>query len=352
MNTVCFICHPSYPTKHKGGGRERFNYELLSHLRNYKDLQLKIITPSYKQLNNFQKWLYEEMILFKKVRKAEANLFYATSPLGAKTAALTKKFPLITTIHDVNYFLGGKTRPIESSYSRICTMLSAKKSSKIIATSYSTKRYVISLLKISPQKIVVARYGVDHQFFSPLLHAREDQKKILFMGRGPAYMEKGSAETLIKVFFVVQKKLKNIKLLVGGNETKYMYLKKMIYRLRISKKINFVGFIPEKLLPAYYNLADAYIWVSNRGFGLSILEAMACGTPVIATNAFDTAEYLGDAGILVKPHDVKELSEAILKVLTDEELRHNLIKKGIERAKMFSWEKMAKEVVNVYYEVI
>jgi glycosyltransferase involved in cell wall biosynthesis len=90
------------------------------------------------------------------------------------------------------------------------------------------------------------------------------------------------------------------------------------------------------------------IFSSRCGFGLSTLEAMACGTPVIVGAVLDAPEFVADAGVLVNPDDINELAQSIIKVLTEPALRAQLSVKAIERAKTFSWEKMARETVKVY----
>jgi glycosyltransferase involved in cell wall biosynthesis len=97
-----------------------------------------------------------------------------------------------------------------------------------------------------------------------------------------------------------------------------------------------LGFIPEKYLPFYYNLADVFVFPSYLDFSLSLLEAMACGTPTIASDALDSPEIVGDGGILVKTGDVIQLANTLIKVITDDEYREILRKKGLERAKEFT----------------
>ncbi|GAH75739.1 unnamed protein product, partial [marine sediment metagenome] len=97
---------------------------------------------------------------------------------------------------------------------------------------------------------------------------------------------------------------------------------------------------------------DLFVYPSfYEGFGIAALEAMACGTPVITSNASAFSEVVGDAGIMVDPYDVGGLAEAMRQVLTNKALRQDMIEKGLERVKMFSWEKTARETLKVYEEV-
>ncbi|MEI6328607.1 MAG: glycosyltransferase family 1 protein [Pseudanabaena sp. ELA645] len=118
-------------------------------------------------------------------------------------------------------------------------------------------------------------------------------------------------------------------------------------------RIIITGYVPDKDLSAIYSGATAFVFPSlYEGFGLPILEAMQCGTPVISSNSTSLPEVVGDAGILIDPKDKAQLCQAMLNVLNDETLRDNLKQKGLERAKQFSWEKCANETVEIYKKII
>lgn len=105
-------------------------------------------------------------------------------------------------------------------------------------------------------------------------------------------------------------------------------------------------------LPKLYNAADLFVFPSfYEGFGLPPLEAMACGCPVITSNTSSLPEVVGDAGIMVDPHDVEGLADATHKILNNDGLKQDMIKRGLKRAKMFSWERCARETLDVYEDV-
>ena len=113
----------------------------------------------------------------------------------------------------------------------------------------------------------------------------------------------------------------------------------------------FTGYVPDEDLPGLYNAADLFVFPSlYEGFGIPPLEAMSCGTPVITSNTSSLPEVIGDAGIMVDPHHIDGLAEAMHRVLTDEALRKGMIEKGLQRAKLFSYEKEARETLKVYRE--
>lgn len=119
------------------------------------------------------------------------------------------------------------------------------------------------------------------------------------------------------------------------------------------QRLILAGFVPTEDLVVIYNLATCYCQPSfYEGFGLPVLEAMACGTPVVVADTSSLSEIGGDAAIMVNPYDINEVAKGIKKAMTDKMTREKLIKKGLAQAKNFSWEKTAKETVKAYHEVL
>ena len=119
------------------------------------------------------------------------------------------------------------------------------------------------------------------------------------------------------------------------------------------RNVHFTGYVEEEDLPALYNGASLFVFPSlYEGFGLPVLEAMACGTPVITSNTSSLPEVAGDAAILVDPENVEAIVEAMRRVLADRALAAELQAKGLERAKQFTWERTARETIAVYEKVL
>jgi glycosyltransferase involved in cell wall biosynthesis len=130
-------------------------------------------------------------------------------------------------------------------------------------------------------------------------------------------------------------------------------LRREIAELHLSGSVMPIGAVAEPDLPALYSAARLYVFPSLfEGFGLPILEAMACGTPVVSSNATSLPEVAGDAACLVDPLDEDQLAEAMYRALTDEPLHASLRKRGLERAREFSWERTARGTVDVYRRVL
>lgn len=153
----------------------------------------------------------------------------------------------------------------------------------------------------------------------------------------------------------IKKVKKEVKLMISWSiEPKVLQIFKNLSRdLGIEEKVIFTGFIPEEDIPFLLSGAEFLVFVSlYEGFGLPPLDAMACDCPVIASNVTSIPEVVGDAAILVNPYDINEIADAMVNLFNNSQLRKELIEKGRERIKHFSWDKAARETLQVYREVL
>jgi glycosyltransferase involved in cell wall biosynthesis len=160
-------------------------------------------------------------------------------------------------------------------------------------------------------------------------------------------------KNLIQAYSGLDKRIrKDIKLVLAG--FKGWQNKEIMALLRkVKSDVFYLGYVSDAALRDLYNLATLFVYPSfYEGFGLPPLEAMACGCPVVVSNAASLPEVCGGAAYYVDPYNIESIAEGIHKVLTDEALRQSLIEKGLERAKLFSWEKSAKKHIEVFDEVL
>ncbi|MBE8540563.1 glycosyltransferase [Geoglobus acetivorans] len=230
----------------------------------------------------------------------------------------------------------------------------------MITVSHSEKKNIVKSLGISPEKIKVIYHGADYKNCKS--KRNREAGKILYQNYGinfpfifhlSAYQPKKNVENIIKAFAIAKKKynkiLKKKKLIIGGKQPNR--LKRLAKDLGIEDDVIFVGFIPEEELPLFYSVAEAFVFPSfHESFGMPILEAMACGCPVITSNVFSMPEVAGKTAILVDPYNPEKIANAIYKVVSDKKLRRKLTKWGIERAKKFTWKRCAKEHLKCYVE--
>jgi glycosyltransferase involved in cell wall biosynthesis len=133
----------------------------------------------------------------------------------------------------------------------------------------------------------------------------------------------------------------------------YEEIFKAVENLGIKDRVLFTGYVPDEDLPSLYNLADVFVYPSfYEGFGMPVVEAMACGTPVIATNVASLPEIAGNACILVNPDSVESLAEGIYSCLTSPSLMESLSQAGLRRSKEFTWENSARKTLKVFEEVV
>jgi glycosyltransferase involved in cell wall biosynthesis len=260
----------------------------------------------------------------------------------------------IVTVHDLVRLCFGFTRePISERIMLKLDIRGIKRASHIIAISQTTRRDLITYLKIPGDRISVIYNGLDHSLFKPYKVRLFDRPYILYVGSERPRKNLGR---LFEAFAVIRKEFPELLLVkvgVAGRDREYRQeIMRKLDSLRITQAVIFVEYVSEFDLAYYYSSAALLVYPSlYEGFGFPPLEAMACGCPVVTSNTSSLPEVVGEAGIMFNPHDTDSLVEAMRQVLTDSELRDGMITKGLEQAKKFSWEKAARETQEVYNKV-
>jgi glycosyltransferase involved in cell wall biosynthesis len=291
------------------------------------------------------------------LRKESVDLLHAL----AFVTPLLSPCPSVVTIYDLSFLLYPESfKRFKRFYLGLFTRLSARKARRVIAISESTRRDVVRLLGVPPEKVEVVYCGID-EAFHPLA---EDQvaafrsrrglpeRFILFVG---TIEPRKNVTRLIEAFANLQTcRLASLKLIIGGAKGWfYEDVFARVEELGLGGEVVFPGYIPVSELPLWYNAAELFVYPSlYEGFGLPPLEAMACGTPVVTANTSSLPEVVGEAGLTVDPLDVEALTEAMRQALNDEALRQEMRERGLKRAKGFSWTKAAQETVQVYWRAM
>ena len=323
----------------------------------FPNLNKIIIKNPFKNITKKSFYFWHIYLQFK-LKKNNFNLDIVHSPENT-TLFIKLKSKKIVTVYDITpYVVPESFTPITLLRYKLLFSKTIKTADKIIAISNRTKKDLINYFNIPAKEIEVIYLAADEKF--KLLNKEEingiRQKYnlnfpfILYVGTLEA---RKNIPTLIKAFYKLKKKNIEHKLVIAGKKGwKYKNIFEIMEKLNLQNDVIFTGYVPDEDLPALYNVADLFVYPSlYEGFGLPPLEAMACGTPVITSNTSSLPEVVGDAGIMVDPYDVDGLADAMYEVLTDEGLRANMIKKGLERTEMFSWEKCARETLEVYKKV-
>ena len=234
---------------------------------------------------------------------------------------------------------------------------SVHRANLVLADSQSTKDDLVELLGVAPDRIEVVYPGVEKRF-RPIedqallekVRKRYDLPPRFILGLGTLQPRKNFTR-LIEAFASLQVcKFASLHLVIaGGKGWLYEEIFATVEQLSLKKKVVFPGFVADEDLPALYNLADLFVFPSlYEGFGLPPLEALACGTPVITSDASSLPEVVGEAGPMVEATDVEALAEAMKRVLEDDALRERMIAKGMKQARKFTWEQAAAKLLNLY----
>jgi len=307
--------------------------------------------PTHNQL---LKILWAHLYLPNRIRAHRIDLFHEPSFV----APVFKRCPMVTTVYDIAhlYFPFCYTRRTRAYLNRLLPR-SIRQSDLLIAISESTKNDIIDHFGIPPEKVHVVHGGVD-----PVYRTIEDEERLEEVRK--AYRIKGdfiltvggitprkNLIRLIRAFKMLRddRKIDCQLVIVGKKGWLYEGVFKEAAASGLEDSIIFCDYIPKDHLLYLYNAAAVFAYPSlYEGFGLPILEAMACGCPVVASNRSSMPEVCGKAALLIDPEDVEGLSEALFKAVTDSPLREDLIKEGYKQVEKFSWERAADKTLAVY----
>ena len=264
----------------------------------------------------------------------------------------------VLTIHDLSFL-----RVPECADPRLRWYLgqvvprSVRRADFLLADSESTRRDLVELLGVPPDRVQVIYGGVD-AMFAPVEDAEALRRAREKYARGrPFILAVGTLEprknypTLIRAFARARQaaRLPHALVIVGRKGWVYEPIFAAVDDLGLHDEVIFPGFVPDEELPALYNGADVLVTPSfYEGFGLPALEAMACGTPVIVSDVSSLPEVVGEAGVRIDPRDEAGLAEAIVRVVGDSALRAGLREAGLRRAREFTWDRAARELLGVY----
>jgi len=317
-------------------GTENYSYQLLKALIKIDKKNRYII---YTRETIPWPYLWTQAGLAIQTFKDPLNVLFVpahTLPLIRKPGLKT-----VVTVHDLgSEYLPSMHQLKQRLYLSLMQKYQLKTATKIIAVSKATKVDLIKL-GIEDKKIKIVHEGYDKELFKNDTESNSKKDYYLFVG---TVQPRKNLERIIRAFA----KIADTKLMVVGSKG---WLADEIYRLPkklgMEDRIKFLGYVPDKDLPALYSGAIALVFPSLfEGFGLPILEAQACGCPVITSNVSSMPEVAGRGTILVDPYSVMEIVNAMIRVQATG-FRQQLIKKGFENVKRFSWEKCARETLEM-----
>jgi glycosyltransferase involved in cell wall biosynthesis len=308
--------------------------------------------PSY----TYADW--EQLRLPKFVQKGNLDFLHCT----CNTAPMKCPVPLLLTLHDIIYlekldFKGTSYQNFGNLYRRIVVPKVVAKSKMVITVSDFERQTIIEKLKLPEEKVMVVHNAVNKRFNNDF--SKEEvvafrrkynlpENFLLFLGNTAP---KKNTPNVILGFADYCRQAKNIIPIVILDYDKALVeamLSKLGY-LQLSKYFIFPGYISPLEMPLMYNAATIFLYPSLReSFGLPILEAMGCGAPVITSNTSSMPEVAADAALLVNPFMHEEITEGIVNIISNDELRNTYREKGKLRASEFTWEASARKLLSIY----
>ena len=311
--------------------------------------------------------LWEQFSLPRAARQEGCQLLHCTS----NTAPVNTQIPLIVTLHDIIYMESSYLKILKGSstlyqkmgniYRRLVIPSIVKKSSKIITVSHFEKNRIGQFFGIEGDKRLAAVYNGVSEHFKPVTDKLELQRVrtkyklpehyLFFLGNtDPKKNTKGT----LKAFSDYLKKTESDMQLVMLDYDR-TELEKLLIEIDNKSLINIIsltGYVINTDLPAIYSQCQVFLYPSLReSFGIPMLEAMACGVPVITSNTSSMPEVAGSAAFIIDPFKPEEITDALIQITSNPTLRTQLVEKGLLQSAKFSWKAMAKDVLEIYEQI-
>lgn len=363
--------------RHTKGGQQRYARELLRHLDTAALDSEYVLWFNFTHPANLP--LYKEAL----ADVARTKLRYRTvlcripaqllNPLGVPVEVFTGladvfhvpysacpatwRAKRVVTIHDLVYFdhpeyFSQDTEKWKHGVTRV-----ARRATLILTVSEYVRGRIIGVLDIPPERVRAIYHGVSPVFLREIEDPPFEETRARFGVRRPYILCVGTVQPnknivrLLEAFDLLRRsELRGWQLVIAGQSgwmTEPIFA--AVEALGLQKDVVFTGFVPDEVLVGLYRFSNLFILPSlSEGFGIPAIEAMACGTPVVASKTGALPEIVEDAGVLIDPYSPEDIARGIYQAATDQALRADLIARGRSRASLFRWERTARETVAAY----
>lgn len=302
--------------------------------------------PSHGGAGHLWRLLWTQTGLPRRARADRADVLLNTIPEGP----LRPRLAQVSVVHDLIPLFYPEEFPRQQWYFRSFIPAVLRASTCVIADSAQTRQDILNHYRLPAERVVVVSPAVDHGRFqsdpdAPSVAARyELHEYVMFVGNLRPHK---NLLRLLDAFAAVRGTATLA--IVGYRDPRYAPdIERRVRDLGLQARVRFLGFVPSEVLPKLYGAALVTVAPSlYEGFGLPVLEAMACGSPVVASTAGGLREVVGAAALLVDPLNTAELSHALQEVLSSPSLRASLRERGLEHARAFRWEDTAQKVLDV-----
>jgi glycosyltransferase involved in cell wall biosynthesis len=334
--------------------QRHFDFQLYSHADYFKSKYPEQLIPVNPSLSpdrglsgHIKRILWYQTALNQQLKRQQADLFFSPVHEGI----FFPPVPQIVTVHDLIPLKFPKLSPKWKYYYLYALPFLLKQSQGIICVSEYTKQDIIANYQLDPDSIHVVYNGYDRDLFYPQLDSAILQqygldKYLLYVGDMRFYK---NLRRCLEAFDSLP--LKDYQFVITGKKDSFFYpeIERQTAKLAAKDRIIFLDYVPSADLPHLYSMAQALVFASlYEGFGLPVLEAMACGCPVITSKVTSIPEVGGDSVLYVDPYSVDSIAQGMYQILTNPKLSNNLRHQGLARAKLFSWEQTADGVCQVF----
>jgi glycosyltransferase involved in cell wall biosynthesis len=302
--------------------------------------------------------LWENAYLPAAIQRAKPDLLFC--PKNFVPWFTSRRIKTVAVVHDLLYYQLGEDYlpeylPEDVAYTRMFLRRSLKRTDRIVAVSDNTRQDLLRLFGLDAKQLSVIHHGVS-------IPAEDEVSDVACQGvrerytiRNPFIFYCGSLSPrknivrVLEAFAMIADKVPHDFVVTAGKSWKDTPVFEAAERLGLTHRFIQLGHVSTEDMPALYGAADCFVYPSlYEGFGMPILEAMACGCPVLTSNTSSIPEVAGDAAAMVDPLNTQAISELLLRILTDSHFSENLRRRGAERAAMFTWESSARRLIDVF----
>jgi glycosyltransferase involved in cell wall biosynthesis len=302
--------------------------------------------------------LWENVVLSKAIRKRQPDLLFC--PKLFVPWFIPRRIKTVVVVHDLLYFRVNKD-PIQEYlaadvlYTRLFLKGSLRRADAVVCVSENTRQDVLKLFDLDPARVHAVYHGVKLPSEDEVSDTAQDRMRNRYGVDGPFIFYCGSLSPrknivrALEAFAAITSDVPHAFVVTGGKSWKDRSVFEAVTRLGLEERFVRLGHVATEDMPALFSAAGLFVYPSlYEGFGMPILEAMACGCPVLASNTSSIPEVAGDAAVLVDPTDTEAMSAQMLRILTDRQFADSLRSQGRKRAAMFTWQDSARRLMDLF----
>lgn len=317
---------------------------------NYPNVQ--VVTSRIKEGESLRNYFWEQFTLPRLARRYRVDVLHSPANLGP----LFYRGRSVVHIHDLCFIVNPQwySFTFRTVYNFLVPRL-ARRAAKVITNSNNSRNDLLQFCNLTAERVAQVYWGVDELFLNPPTDTAssspiEIDDYILYVGSLEPRKNIGNLLEAYEQLRRQHPQLRTKLVLIGGESPVFAEVTLRVKEFK--EDVLFKGFVNDELLRDYYQRARLFVYPSlYEGFGLPPLEAMASGVPVVTSMTSSIPEVVGDAALMVNPHDISQLASTMYLALVDESLRTELRARGRKQVAKFNWQRVARNTLSAYYEV-